>query len=348
MTCDPRVVTSNRIGEKTVEKNPYEILGVESGCDEETLKKAYKQKCFEFHPDKFATESPEKQKEAEEKFKEVQKAFNSIKDGSYEASRNQHEGFGIGDFFTDIFSRFTGNRESRQRNISIEIPEPIQITFVEAIAGCTKHINFQFELGCAPCGGQGVVPTPNSCKNCNGKGSATVDKKSPFGLFRQTTTCEVCGGSGKEMTKCSECTGNGSIRHSLKEDLKFEPCNPTSKKLNRKIQDIDYTFLVKVQTVLPENLKIEMFNNERILAINYEVSITDFLLGGNFSLDIGDGCGEFNFQTKLGDNFILVDKKGIPHRGDRLPLKINILQKIPQTLSDEQKEILNNLKKVGL
>ena len=193
MTSDPCVVTSNRIGEKIVEKNPYEVLGVKDDCDEETLKKAYKQKCFEFHPDKFATESPEKQKEAEEKFKEVQKAFNSIKDGSYEASRNQHEGFGIGDFFTDIFSRFTGNRGSRQRNISIEIPEPIQITFVEAIAGCIKHIDFQFELGCAVCSGQGVIPTSNSCKHCNGKGSATVDRKSSFGLFRQTTTYIVTG-----------------------------------------------------------------------------------------------------------------------------------------------------------
>lgn len=331
-----------------MEKNPYEVLGVEKGCDEDALKKAYKQKCFEFHPDKFATESPEKQKEAEENFKEVQKAYNSIKDGSYEASQNQQGGFGFGDIFADIFSRFSGNRSNKITNIPIEIPNPIQLSFVEAVAGCIKHIDFDFTLGCTTCRNQGVIPTANSCKNCNGKGTVTIDKKTQFSLFKQTTTCDACGGSGKELTECSECSGTGSISSSLKEELKFEPCNPVSKKINRKIQGIEYTFLLKVQTALPENLKIEIFNNERILATNYEVCLTDYLLGGEFELDINDGCGKFKFKTKLGSQYIIVENKGIPHKGERLPLKINIALKLPENFSEEQKEILNNLKKTGI
>jgi len=330
-----------------MEKNPYEILGVEKGCAEEELKKAYKQKCFEFHPDKFATESQEKQKEAEDKFKEVQKAYNSIKDGSYEASQQSQEEYGFSDFFSSVFSKFQ-NRAQKLSNIQVELPDSIQLSFVEAITGCKKHIHYNFGLNCATCGGHGVVPTKNPCKECNGKGTKTVDEKRTFGLFRQTTTCGVCGGSKKEMIKCGDCKGEGHIQYTLEEEIVFEPCYPINKKIIRKIQDIEYVFMLKVQTVIPESTKMEIFENERILAIDFSLPFSDFLLGGKFKLNIEDNQGDFWFETKTGEQYVLVKDKGFPHKGLRLPLKINISPKIPTELTEKQKEVLNNLKNLGL
>lgn len=330
-----------------MEKNPYEILGVPPDCGEEELKKAYRQKCFEFHPDKFATESPEKQKEAEEKFKEIQAAYNSIKDGSFEASQQTDEHGGFSDFFAEIFSRFQ-SRPQQASSIQAEIPEPIQLSFAEAIAGCKKSINYSFHLNCFPCHGNGVVPSAAPCKECGGKGTKTVDEKKSFAFFRQTTTCHVCGGSKKELQECKECNGRGNIPYSLTEELIIDPCNPTSKKISRKIQGIEYVFLVKVQTIIPNSTKMEIFNEQRILSVDYNVPFTDYLLGGKFKLNLDDNQGDFEFEIKTGDSFVLVEHRGFPHKGVRLPLKINIIPKIPTSLTEEQKELLNNLKKLGL
>jgi molecular chaperone DnaJ len=330
-----------------MENNPYEILGVSSDCSEEELKKAYKQKCFEYHPDRFAAESPEKQKEAEEQFKKIQNAYNSIKDGSYGTSQqNEHFG-GFSDFFSGLFSRFQ-TRYQQPSIIQAEIPNPIKLTFAEAISGCKKNLNYKLELNCFPCNGNGVVPSSISCKECDGKGVKTVERKEIFGFFRQTITCHVCGGSKKELHECKECKGKGNISYTLNEELEFESCNPTGKKIARKIQGIDYLFLVKVQTIIPEFMKVEFFNEQRILSTEYSVSVSDYLLGGKFKLNLEDGLGDFEFETKTGDSYVLIENRGFPHKGTRLPLKINIKPKFPTSLTEEQKNLLNNLKKLGL
>lgn len=327
-------------------QNPYEILGVPEECDEETLKKAYRAKCFEYHPDRQVNKTQEQKDEAEKKFKEVQTAYNAINDGSYEASKKP-QGFGFNNI-ADIFNSFMGMRGFRQhkqekpKQVEVEINEPIILSFAESIQGCNKNLDLNFNLSCFDCMGQSVIPTSNKCTHCNGTGGQV--KKTSNGFFQQMiqTTCESCSGLGVNLEQCKSCNGSGATNQNLIEEIEILPNTPSGKKIIRNIQGVEVVYIVRTTIDIPKGFYLSQNRQELIKDI--EIDIFDFILGGKKELSIEDGEENLVFQFQTSQEQVIIQNKGLPKNGKRGPLKINLIPQFPKSITEEQRELLNKLK----
>jgi molecular chaperone DnaJ len=327
-------------------QNPYEVLGVPEDCDEETLKKAYRAKCFEYHPDRQINKSQEEKDEAEKKFKAVQTAYNSINDGSYAASKNQ-QGFGFGNI-ADMFANFMGMRGFRQqqqekpKQVEVEINDPITLSFREAVQGCKKLLNLDFNLSCFDCMGRCFVPTTNKCKSCNGSGFQI--NKASNGFFQQMiqTTCEGCSGLGVEMEECKSCNKSGATSQTLREEIEFLPNTPIGKKIVKNIQGVEVAYVIRTTIDLPKDFYLSPNRQELIKDI--EVNVFDFILGGKIEFSLQDGETNLVIDHNSSQEQILVQGKGLPKNGKRGLLKINVIPEFPKSITEEQRELLNKIK----
>ena len=211
----------------------YEVLGVDKGADEATLKKAYRKLAKKYHPDMNPGD-----KEAEAKFKEATEAYSVLSDpdkrrqydqfghAAFEGGGAGAGGFGgfdfsgdMGDIFGDIFGDLFGGGRSRrsgsgpQRGANLRAV--IHISFEEAVFGCEKEIELMLKDPCTECGGTGAKKgtSPETCSKCHGSGQVTYTQQSLFGMVRNVQTCPDCGGTGKIIReKCPTlpaCRGTG-------------------------------------------------------------------------------------------------------------------------------------------
>jgi len=214
----------------------YEILGVSKNATAEEIKKAYRQKAIQFHPDK----NPGN-KEAEEKFKEAAEAYeilsNPEKRQRYDqfghAGMNGNAGFGghdmsmddIFSMFGDIFggggfggfggfggsSRSRGPRQHRGSDLRVKV----SLTLNEVLNGVEKKIKVKKYVPCTHCNGTGAErgSSYSSCQTCRGSGHVTRIQNTLLGQMQTTTTCPTCNGEGQMITnKCNHCQGEGVVR----------------------------------------------------------------------------------------------------------------------------------------
>src|SRR5215471_3391114 len=142
----------------------YEVLGVERGANASDLKKAYRRLAQQYHPDRNPDDAG-----AEEKFKEASNAYQILSDDEQRAlydrygfdglrRGNGHSGGGFtnvedifsafGDLFGDFFGgRSSGRRQSRGADLRVDL----ELTFAEAVWGCTKDVKVTRAVGCATC-----------------------------------------------------------------------------------------------------------------------------------------------------------------------------------------------------
>ena len=212
----------------------YEVLGVDRGADEATIKKAYRQLAKKYHPDMNPGD-----KEAEKKFKEASEAYSVLSDpdkrrqydqfghAAFEQGAGGAGGFGgfdfnggdMGDIFGDIFGDFFGGgrRRSSASNSPMKganIRASVRISFEEAVFGCEKELELTLKDECKTCHGSGAKPgtSPETCPKCGGKGQVVYTQQSLFGMVRNVQTCPDCNGTGKIVKeKCSDCRGTGYI-----------------------------------------------------------------------------------------------------------------------------------------
>lgn len=209
----------------------YEVLGVDKGADDSTIKKAYRQLAKKYHPDMNPGDA-----EAEKKFKEASEAYAVLSDPQKRAQYDQFGhaafeqggggagGFGgfdfsgdMGDIFGDIFGDlFGGGARTRRANNGpmkgANLRTSVRITFEEAVFGCEKQIELNLKDECTTCHGTGAKPgsSPETCPKCGGKGQVVFTQQSLFGTVRNVQTCPECGGSGKIIKeKCTGCHGTG-------------------------------------------------------------------------------------------------------------------------------------------
>ena len=203
----------------------YEVLGVERGASQADLKKAYRRLAQQFHPDK----NPE-DKSAEEKFKEAANAYQILSDEEQRAVYDRYgfdglrrggggggpgPGFSsVEDIFSafgDMFGDFFGGRTSggRRQPRGADLRVDLELTFPEAVWGCTKDVKVSRDVACATCSGSGANPgsKPEPCRTCNGKGQVVHAQ----GFFMVQTTCPQCRGAGKTIKDpCEDCRGRGT------------------------------------------------------------------------------------------------------------------------------------------
>ena len=213
----------------TSKRDYYDVLEVSRGASEEDIRKAFRRKALEFHPDR------NKNDDAAEKFKEVNEAYQVLTDperrqrydrfghaGVGNGGAQQGQGFdgfdlfgGLGDVFDAFFGGGPGGATRGRGRPGRDLQTNLTISFDEAVFGTTRDIEIGRTERCSHCEGSGSEPghAKDTCTNCSGSGRVRRAQRSVFGQFVTETTCNVCDGRGETIPHpCSSCKGSGRER----------------------------------------------------------------------------------------------------------------------------------------
>jgi molecular chaperone DnaJ len=345
----------------------YEVLGVDRGADDATLKKAYRKLAKKYHPDMNPGD-----KEAEAKFKEATEAYSILSDPD---KRRQYDQFGhaafeggagaggfggfdfggdMGDIFGDIFGDLFGGGRSRRANNGPQrganLRAVVHISFEEAVFGCEKELELTLKDTCKECGGSGAKPgtSPETCSKCHGTGQVTYTQQSMFGMIRNVQTCPECGGSGKIIRdKCTVCHGTGytSSRKKIKVSIPAGIDDGQSIRIRDKGEPGRNggprgDLLVEVSVARHPVFQRDGMNIFSTAPLTYAQAA----LGGDVRISTVDG--DVIYSVKPGtqtDTRIRLKGKGVPSlrsssvRGDHY---VTLVVQVPTKLSEEAREAL--------
>ena len=220
----------------TAERDYYELLGVSRNATDDDIKKAFRRRARELHPD--VSDVPD----AQERFREVAEAYEVLSNAERRQvyDRYGHAGLRQGGFtpgtfdvgsLSDLFAAFfgddlfgAGQRPGRARGG--DVAAQVEVDLVDAARGATRTVTFQVASTCSRCGGNGAEPgtTPITCPTCGGSGRVQHVSRSVFGQFVRAEPCARCEATGRIVEKpCRECRGRGRVADERALDVDIPP-----------------------------------------------------------------------------------------------------------------------------
>lgn len=340
----------------------YETLGVHRDASEDEIKNAFHKLAKKYHPDLNKGDA-----KAKIKFQEIHDAYEILKDKKKRAeydrvgpvgfeqgtSTGQHttdtnDGFGFQDPFSDDFHKifsefFRSGTERPAPNIKVNL----EMTFLESVKGCTKHLSFIAPVRCYTCKGSGYPPgvNPQICRTCKGVGKVTIP---PF-----TSTCVTCKGMGRVVKEsCYTCKGSGTVRGLKEIDVNI-PAGIESGDIIR----VPRAGASGSRGVPPGDLDIQVqvledsiFRRDgEDIYVDACINVTQAIMGGKIKVPTLSGNILLKIPKGVQPGDVLVLRgKGIPKRvglidqGDQY---VQFRVKIPTKITERQRSILEEIAK---
>ena len=359
----------------------YEVLGVDKSATADAIKKAYRKKAIQYHPDKQQGKSEAEKKEAEDLFKEAAEAYSVLSDPDKKARYDQfgHAGMGgaaggggfsdFGDFdLNDIFSSVFGQgfggfggfsgfgggggRTQQPRYRGSDQRVKVKLNLKEISTGVTKKFKLKKYVKCTHCGGSGAEGNATeTCPECKGTGRVIRTQQSIFGMMRTETVCPNCGGEGKVIkNKCPHCHGDGIVMGEEVVEVSIPAGVMEGMQLSLrgkgnagKRNGINGD----LQIVIEEEPHPQLMRDENNLVYNLLLDIPTAALGGTAEIPTIVDAARVTIEPGTQPGKVLrLRGKGLPTvngygRGDIL---VNISVYIPETLSKEEKKSMESFK----
>lgn len=356
----------------------YEVLGVEKNATADQIKKAYRRKAIEYHPDK----NPGN-KEAEDKFKEAAEAYEVLSNPDKRARYDQFGhagmsgaagnggpfgGFSGGMSMDDIFSMFgdifgghsgfgggfgggySSNQQRRFRGADLRVK--VKLNLKEISTGVEKKFKLKKYVQCSHCHGTGAEGNSGTetCPTCNGTGSVIRNQQTILGTMQTRVTCSTCGGEGKIIKeKCKECSGEGIVYGEEVVTVKIPAGVAEGMQLTMngkgnagKHNGIPGDLLILIE----EEADKDLIRDEDDLIYNLLLSFPTAALGGAVEIPTVDGKVKVKIEPGTQPGKVLrIRGKGLPSvngygTGDLL---VNISIYVPETLSKDEKKVLEKM-----
>jgi molecular chaperone DnaJ len=356
-------------------KDYYEILGLEKGSSKEEVKKAFRKMAAKYHPDKSSGD--------EEKYKEVTEAYAVLSDDKKKAEYDTYghafsnggggAGTGFGGFnwqdfagqggsfnaggfefdLNDIFENFGfggGRRQQRGRDVSIDI----NLTFSESIFGVTRKVLITKNNTCDHCDGSGAKAGTEkvSCSTCGGNGKIRETRQSVMGSFSTVRECDSCNGTGKiPKEKCEHCRGAGIARAQEEISIKVPAGIQNGEVIRMTGRGEAITagqpgdLYIKVHAETHKTIRRE----GSTLYSNLPIKLTDAILGANYRVETLDGTVEIKIPAGIAHGeLIRIKEKGVPGDRGRGDFMVKISIEIPKKLSKKAQKLIEELREEGI
>lgn len=352
----------------------YEVLEVSKSASGEEIKKAYRKKAIQYHPDKNPGD-----KEAEEKFKEAAEAYEILSNEDKRRRYDQYGHAGVGGAagnggfsgggmsMEDIFSQFGdifggfggfggfsgfGGGSSRRVNRGADLRVKVKLNLKEIAKGTEKKIKVNKYVSCSHCKGTGAESSNDysTCSTCNGTGQVTRVSNTILGQMQTRSVCPDCGGDGKRITnKCTHCYGEGIVKEDeiININIPAGVAEGMQLTVNGKGNaarrgGVNGDLLV----VFEEEQHPELIRDQDDILYNLLLTFPQAALGDSVEVPTLDGKAKINIEPGTQPGKILrLKNKGLPsvnHYGTG-DLLINISVYVPENLTPEQKELLKGM-----
>ena len=353
----------------------YEVLEVPKTATGEEIKKAYRKKAIQYHPDK----NPGDQA-AEEKFKEAAEAYEVLSDSNKRSRYDQFGHAGVGgmsggfdggftmeDIFTrfgDLFSEsfgggfsggfgsFSGFGTGKKTNRGTDLRVKVKLTLKEIAAGVEKKLKVNKYVSCPQCKGSGADGDQalSTCSTCRGRGHVTRVVNSIFGQMQTATVCPDCQGEGKIISrKCPHCYGEGMVKADDIISIHIPAGVAEGMQLSMREKGnaarrggINGDLLV----VIEEETHPELIRDQQDIIYNLLLTFPQAALGSTIEVPTLDGKAKIKIEPGTQPGKVLrLKNKGLPsvNRYGTGDLLINIAVYVPENLTKEQKDMLSKM-----
>ncbi len=362
----------------------YERLGVSRDADKKQIKKAYRKKAKQYHPDK----NPDDQEGARKKFKEISEAYEVLID---DEKRKQYDkygeagvrdqyfsggdftwddfshrgdvedifsdffaGGGFGDIFGDLFGRRGPIRSSRSRaRRGNDLRITLEVTLEDIKKGTEKTIRIHRNARCDTCGGSGSKDGERStCPQCQGTGEYRDVRRQGFQQLIRVSACPNCGGTGEHIKNpCPTCDGSGRVEKTETLNIKIPPGAYDGSILRIPVKgDAGHRGgqegdIYAYIHVKPHDTFIRRGDD---IVIKRSISLTQAALGDTIRIPTLDDKVDMNIPpgTQPGQEYRLKGK-GLPKSsGGYGNLIVHIDVTVPKDLNSRQKELLKDFSKI--